>query len=131
MRHLANIDSAELNSTVDSDIRRIFPHFAGVGSKYFHYLFEPAKFCEQLDFFVDTGYEITMDDPLMTILSYAKEYDDGKHGRAIWTEHAIIYKKFGIVFYTDNDEEFARSPKQVANAVLEYLEGRNANNGWI
>ena len=108
MRHLANIDSAELNSTVDSDIRRIFPHFAGVGSKYFHYLFEPAKFCEQLDFFVGTGYEITMDDPLMTILSYGKEYKDIG---AIWTEHAIIYKKFGIVFYTDNDEEFSRSPK--------------------
>ena len=128
MRHLANIDSAELNSTVDSDVRRIFPHFAGVGSKYFHYLFEPAKFCEQLDFFVDTGYEIVMDDPLMTILSYAKEYKDIG---AIWTEDAIIYKKFGIVFYTDNDEEFSRSPKEVANAVLEYLEGKNANNGWL
>ena len=128
MRHLANIDSAELNSTVDSDVRRIFPHFAGVGSKYFHYLFEPAKFCEQLDFFVDTGYEIIMDDPLMTILSYAKEYKDIG---AIWTEYAIIYQKFGIVFYTDNDEEFSRSPKEVANAVLEYLEGKSANNGWI
>lgn len=129
MRHLANIDSAELNSTVDSDIRRILPSFAGVGSKYFHYLFEPAKFCEQLDFFVDTGYEIIMDDPLLTILEYAKEYKDIG---AIWTEYAIIYKKFGIVFYTDNDEEpNNRSPKEVANAVLEYLEGRNVNNGWI
>ena len=110
MRHLANIDSAELNSTVDSDVRRIFPHFAGVGSKYFHYLFEPAKFCEQLDFFVDTGYEIIMDDPLMTILSYAKEYKDIG---AIWTEYAIIYKKFGIVFYTDNSVGvLRRSPMQ-------------------
>lgn len=131
MRHLANIDVAKLSSGVLNDINRVDQTFSGKEALYYHYLFEPAEFCEQLDFFVRTGYKIITDDPLMTLLSKSAIYEDKDCNEFAWTEYAIIYKKFGIVFYTDWEEQTSRYPSYVANAVLEYLENENTNNGWI
>lgn len=130
MRYLGNIDVAKLSKGIIDDISQFYPTFAGVNNFYYHYLTDPAKINKDIDYFIRADYEVIADNPEIMMLSKSAVYEN--EGKEIpCEEYVVIYKRLGIVFYTDWEEQHYADPHRIGIEVQAYLEGDNQYNGWL
>ena len=129
MIYIGNIDAANLMTGFAEIARSLNKEIGTPDQFYYHYLFEPTKLKEQVDYFESNEYSLDDQNDDVMILKRIHQYEYCNKP-FIEKEYCLIFKKLGIIFYNDFDERYNREKHAVINAVQEYLDGKT-NGGWL